>query len=86
LGIAAFDRAGLWELDQTTSCVAWLRQHAGMSAGAASSLTRTGRIVSAVPALVDAWLGARSFRRKSRSRGQVSGAVREVGWLRHVAG
>jgi hypothetical protein len=72
LGVAQFDRAGMWELDHATSAVAWLRQLGGMSAGAALALLKAGRRASDVPALADAWLDGRL------SGGQVQAIVANV--------
>jgi 5-methylcytosine-specific restriction protein A len=59
LGIAAIDRAGLWDLDHATSGVAWLRQHGRMSGGPAKALLNAGRRASDVPALAEAWVDGR---------------------------
>ena len=58
LGIAAFDQAALWELDQATSAVAWLRAR-GLATGDAVGLVKAGRRASEVPALADAWCDGR---------------------------
>lgn len=42
LGIADFDRDALWELDNETSAVAWLRSH-GVAPGDAIGLVKAGR-------------------------------------------
>ena len=53
--IGAFDHAGLWELDACTSMTAWLRCHAGQSAGAASNTVRTAKRLRDLPTLTAAW-------------------------------
>src|SRR5688572_18713159 len=55
VGVAAFDAAGSWELDDSSSAVAWLRQR-GMPAAAASALARTARCVRNAPAVGAAWV------------------------------
>ena len=72
LGVAAFDRAALWELDHATSAVAWLRIH-GVAAGDAMALVRAGRRAADVPALADAWADGRL------SGGQVKAIVANLG-------
>ena len=67
LGIAAFDRAGLWELDDATSAVAWLRTH-GVSPGDAIGLVKAGRRAADVPALADAWVDGRRVVRYNLGR------------------
>ena len=71
LGIAAFDHEALWELDNQTSAVAWLRTH-GVAPGDAIGLVKAGRRAAAVPALADAWLEGRL------SGGQVKAIVANV--------
>jgi hypothetical protein len=72
LGVAAIDRAGLWELDHATSAVAWLRQVGGLTTGAAMGLVQAGRRAAQVPALASAWLDG------SLSGGQVQAIVANV--------
>jgi len=58
LGVAAFDREALWELDDATSAVAWLRAR-GLATGDAVGLVKAGRRAAAAPALADAWVDGR---------------------------
>ena len=71
LGIAAFDRDALWELDNETSAVAWLRTH-GVAPGDAIGLVKAGRRAADVPTLADAWLAGRL------SGGQVKAIVANI--------
>lgn len=71
LGIAAFDRDALWELDNQTSAVAWLRNH-GVAPGDALGLVKAGRRAADVPAVAEAWLSGRL------SGGQIKAIVANV--------
>jgi hypothetical protein len=71
LGIAAFDRAGLWEIDDATSAVAWLRTR-GVAPGDAIGLVKAGRRAADVPALADGWVAGRL------SGGQIKAIVANV--------
>lgn len=53
--IAAFDDAALWDLDAATSMTAWLREHTAMTTGAAASMVKTARRLSALPITAAAW-------------------------------
>ena len=70
--VGAFDAAGLWELDASTSMVAWLRTHGGLSAASASSLARTARKLRSLPVVAGAWLDG------SLSGGQVQAVTANV--------
>src|SRR5687768_1230875 len=54
--VSAFDRDGLWALDEASSATAWLRQHAALSNPSASSMVRTAKRLAALPVLASAWL------------------------------
>ena len=58
LGLAAFDHAALWELDDATSAVAWLRTH-GLTTGDAVGLMKAARRAAAAPVLAEAWCDGR---------------------------
>ena len=51
----AFDRAGLWDLDDATSMPAWLRAKAGRTPGDAVRITRTARMTNQLPVTDAAW-------------------------------
>ena len=70
--LGEFDDAGLWELDAATSMTAWLRHHARMSGGAASSMARTAKRLRHLPHTATAW------RNGALSGGQVQAVVANV--------
>jgi 5-methylcytosine-specific restriction protein A len=51
----AVDRAGLWDLDDATSMVAWLRSEAGRTGAEASRILRVGRLAERLPVTSAAW-------------------------------
>ena len=69
VAVGAFEASGDWEIEGATSATAWLREHAGMSAGSASWLTRCGRRMRQFPHTAEAWLEGRL------SSGQVQAIV-----------
>ncbi len=56
LAVAAFDAAGLWDLEGDTSQTAWLRRTAGMTGRDATVVTRTARRLRTAPVLAGAWV------------------------------
>ena len=53
---AAFDAAGLWDLDGDTSMTGWLRHRAGMTSRDAAHTARTGRRLTSAPVTAAAWV------------------------------
>lgn len=56
VAVGGFEASGEWEIEGATSATAWLREHAGMSSGSASWLTRCGRRMRQFPVVAAAWI------------------------------
>ena len=72
MAVAAFDAAGLWDLEGDTSQTAWLRRNAGMTSRDATVVTRTARRLRAAPVVAGAWVAG------AVSGGQVAAVVANV--------
>src|SRR2546421_2205951 len=70
--IGEFDAAQLWDLDDATSMVAWLRDRARMSRRDAVRLVSQARQTGALPATREAWAAG------ALSSGQVEVILRNV--------
>ena len=70
--VAAFDAESAWELDGATSMTAWLRNHAGMTASNAKSMTSTAKKLRTLPLTASGWLAG------ELSGGQVQAIVRNA--------
>ncbi len=53
--VGAFDDAGRWALDGSTSAIAWLSHHGGQSGREASRWVRSARRLASLPVLSSAW-------------------------------
>ena len=53
--VSDFDRAGLWDLDSTTSLTAWLRQHGAMTRRGAARVSGRSKKLRELPVTAAAW-------------------------------
>ncbi|MDQ3757257.1 MAG: HNH endonuclease [Actinomycetota bacterium] len=53
--VGRFDADGAWAIDGSTSAMAWLRHHAGMTASTANATVRTARTLRSLPVTSTAW-------------------------------
>jgi hypothetical protein len=58
VAVGGYDAQGLFAVDGAVSMTGWLKQHAGMTPGAAASLAKIAKRLQQLPAVRDAWLGA----------------------------
>src|SRR5947209_20505443 len=71
--VAEFDAAQLWDLDDATSMVAWMRDHLRMTIGDAQRFVTLAKKTRLLPATFEGWASG------DLSLGQVQTVLRHVG-------